>query len=442
VETDQERRAWFLRILNRGWLIMAVLALVSYGFYPAERRLLAFVIGFTFGTYLLVSFLARKNQTVLAGFIFTLLVNFGFFGAFIASMLTTSVDKALDSYVYILNMMGLAIIFGGAFIHRWAAFSLAALDSTLMLFLTRILAPQAGPLLSVHIFWWLLATSTWLYETTISRALARLQQSRAELEHQVEVRTRKLQETVGKLEKTRQDLQVKNEELESFSYSVSHDLRAPLRAIDGYSEALEEDYQAQLPSEGRFILSRIHENTHRMDQLIQDLLVLSRLDRARLNCRTVSPGEIVLDVLDELRKENPTQAVEVTLGDLPPCQADPALLRQVYANLLSNAFKFTRQRSQAQVLISSQLTSQGPAYLVQDNGVGFDMQQARKLFSPFQRMHPPEDYEGTGIGLTIVRRIVQRHGGRVWAEATVDQGATFYFTLGNPEPMDSPLENE
>jgi signal transduction histidine kinase len=392
------------------------------------------------GTYLLVGFLVNKHQTVLAGFIFTLLVNFGFFGVFIASMVATSIAEALESYIYICFMMGLAIIFAGAFIHRWAAFSLAALDSVLMLFLTQIMAPQAGPLFSVHIFWWLLATSTWLYETTLSRSLARLQQSRAELESLVLARTHKLQETVGKLEKAQQDLQVKNEELESFSYSVSHDLRAPLRAIDGYSEALEEDYRAQLPSEGKHILTRIHENTHRMDQLIQDLLMLSRLDRAQINRRTVYPGEIVREVVDDLKKEIPDQVVEVTLDDLPPCQADPILLRQVYTNLLSNAFKFTRQRSQAQVLVSSTASSEGPVYLVKDNGVGFDMQQAHKLFSPFQRMHSQDDYEGTGVGLSIVRRIVQQHGGRVWVEAAVEQGATFYFTLGEPEQPGSTLE--
>jgi len=430
IETDQERRSLFLRILNRGWLIISFLALISYVIYPAERKLLAFFIVFAIGTYLGVDLLNQGGKTILAGLVFTLLVNFGLMGAFFTTIFLTSVDTALDNYLYILNMMGIAIIFAGAFIHRWAAFSLAALDSTLMLFLTQIIAPQAGPLLSVHIFWWLLASSTWLYESTLSGAFAKLQQARAELELQVVARTLKLQETVNQLEETQQELQAKNEELESFSYSVSHDLRAPLRAIDGYSSVLEADYLEQLPEEGRHILQRVRKNTLRMNQLIQDLLALSRMDRATISRSRVDLPRLVEEVLEELRKENPNQNVEISLEALSSCEADPILLRQVYTNLLSNAFKFTRQRNPAQVNISSQTTPDETIYSVRDNGVGFDMQQYRKLFNPFQRLHSTEKYEGNGIGLSIVRRIVQRHGGKIWAEAVVDQGATFYFTLG------------
>jgi signal transduction histidine kinase len=430
IETDQERRAHFLSVLNRGWLIMGIFALISFFYNPDERPLLLFSILFSFSIYFLVLFFNNRKYTVLAGFIFTLLVNISFFGAFVLSVAQVGVYQALNRYLYVLMMMALAIIFAGAFVHRLASFSLAALNSVLMLYVTQVLAPDAGPVISVHIFWWMVATSTWLYESSLIQAFSKLQLVRADLENQVVLRTQKLQETVHQLETTQHELKIRNEELEAFSYSASHDLRAPLRAIEGYSNVLVEDYHDHLPEDGQRLLARMQENAHRMDALIVELLTLSRLDQVELQPQMLDPARLVQEVLNELKNEFPDRDISITVDELPHCYADRSLLRQVFAQLLSNAYKFTRERSPARIWISCQKTPHGDAYLVRDNGVGFDMDQADRMFAPFQRFHPSSLYEGTGIGLTIVRRIIYRHDGAVWADAVVDQGAVFYFTLG------------
>ncbi|HEX4144306.1 MAG TPA: response regulator [Pirellulales bacterium] len=240
-------------------------------------------------------------------------------------------------------------------------------------------------------------------------------------------------------------LEAANKELESFSYSVSHDLRSPLRAIDGFSRIVLDDYAASLPAEGKAFLRRICENTQRMAQLVDDLLAFSRLGRQALAKKAVDPAKIVRGCLRELEKEQEGRQVEIVVGDLSPCQADPALLTQVWTNLLSNALKYTRAREAARIEIGcraqprtlpgSQQTLPADAdpevvFYVKDNGAGFDMQYASKLFGVFQRLHRAAEFEGTGVGLAIVERIVHRHGGRVWAEAQLNQGATFSFTLG------------
>jgi len=233
-------------------------------------------------------------------------------------------------------------------------------------------------------------------------------------------------------------LEAANQELEAFSYSISHDLRAPLRAMDGFSRILLEEYAAQLPAEAQRYLSLVRVNTKQMGHLIEDLLAFSRLSRLPLNKQTVAPGEIVRQALAELRAGQEQRNVEVTTDNLPDCKADPALLKQVWLNLLANALKFTRKREATCIEIGCKPCgdaepSQGASeyiYFVKDNGVGFDMQYVHKLFKVFQRLHRAEEYEGTGVGLAIVQRIIHRHGGRVWAEAEVDKGAAFYFTLG------------
>jgi PAS domain S-box-containing protein len=223
-----------------------------------------------------------------------------------------------------------------------------------------------------------------------------------------------------------------NKELEAFSYSVSHDLRAPLRVIDGFSRILVEDYAPLLPDEATRYLQIVRDGTTQMGALIDDLLSLSRLGRQAVRVRSVAPAKVVADVLHDLEAERAGRPVDVCIGDLPECQADPALLKQVYANLISNALKYSRGREPARIEIGAASDPGGspnPAYFVRDNGVGFDMAYAHKLFGVFQRLHRAEDYEGTGVGLAIVQRIIHKHGGRVWAEAAVDRGATFWFTL-------------
>ncbi len=231
------------------------------------------------------------------------------------------------------------------------------------------------------------------------------------------------------------ELEAANKELEAFSYSVSHDLRAPLRAVDGFSHAVLEDYGAQLPEQGRRYLQIIREGAQRMGMLIDDLLTFSRLSRAPLNKQEVDTGRLVRATLAELKAQQEGRQIDLRIGELPTCTGDPALLKQVWINLLSNALKYTQKREATVVEIGCEAKPEGNVFFVRDNGTGFDMRYAGKLFGVFQRLHRAEDYEGTGVGLAIVQRIIHRHGGRIWAEAAVDRGATFYFTVeGETKP--------
>jgi two-component system sensor histidine kinase/response regulator len=220
-------------------------------------------------------------------------------------------------------------------------------------------------------------------------------------------------------------------ELEAFSYSVSHDLRAPLRAINGFASILLHDHSTQLAPEGLRFLELVRDSARQMGLLIDDLLNFSRLSSQSVLRDQVFPAVLVREVLDDLAFVREERSVEVVVGDLLPCRGDAVLLKQLYVNLLSNALKFTRQRAVAHIEIGCSQTDGQVVYFVKDDGAGFDMRYADKLFGVFQRLHRAEDFEGTGVGLAIVQRIVQRHGGRVWAAGAVDRGATFSFTLAN-----------
>jgi PAS domain S-box-containing protein len=228
-------------------------------------------------------------------------------------------------------------------------------------------------------------------------------------------------------------VQQRTAELEAFSYSVSHDLRSPLRALEGFARILLEEYAPNLPPEGQEYVRDIRRNAQKMGQLIDDLLAFSRLGRQPLQRHRVAPVALVREVLGDLRPEQEARRIEVVIGDLPTCHADPALLKQVWANLLGNAFKYTRKHDPARIEVGCREQDGERVYFVRDNGAGFDMRYAGKLFGVFQRLHKAADYDGTGVGLAIVQRVVHRHGGRVWAEAAVNRGATFYFTLPHPE---------
>jgi PAS domain S-box-containing protein len=226
------------------------------------------------------------------------------------------------------------------------------------------------------------------------------------------------------------ELNAANQELRAFSYSIAHDLRAPLRAIHSFSRILLEDHAPQLDAEAQDYLQRVSTNALRMGQLIDDLLAFAQLSQQPLRKQPVAPTDLVRQVLDDLRPTYVHRQVDLSIGDLPVCQADPALLKQVWVNLLENALKFTRERSVARIQVGAHGHESEPVYFVRDNGVGFDMRYVDKLFGVFQRLHSAVDYEGTGVGLALAQRIIQRHGGRIWAEATVDQGTTISFTLG------------
>lgn len=229
------------------------------------------------------------------------------------------------------------------------------------------------------------------------------------------------------------ELEAANSELDAFSYSVSHDLRAPLRAIDGFSRILLEDHRGALDAEGERLLGVVRTSTQRMGQLIDDLLTFSRISRKSLEAGPVDMRALVQAVAEDLRSGAAPHPADIVVGPLPPACGDGALLRQVWTNLVGNALKFSRTRPRPRVEVGSLDGTGETVFFVRDNGVGFDMEYAGKLFGVFQRLHRAEEFEGTGVGLAIVQRIVHRHGGRVWAEAEPDRGATFYFTLPVPE---------
>jgi PAS domain S-box-containing protein len=225
------------------------------------------------------------------------------------------------------------------------------------------------------------------------------------------------------------ELEAANKELESFSYSVSHDLRAPLRGIDGFSHTLLQDYAGQLDARGRDYLQRVRAASQRMGQLIDDLLELARLSRGEMQRALVDVSALARSVAGELQQSQPGRRVELIVAPGMRAHADPTLLRVALVNLLGNAWKFTGRLSQAHIEMGVTQHNGETAFFVRDNGAGFDMAYADKLFAAFQRLHGRQEFEGTGIGLATVQRIVHRHGGRIWAEARVGQGATFYFTL-------------
>ena len=268
----------------------------------------------------------------------------------------------------------------------------------------------------------------WFFEkalTTANQAIREAQISRAMLaEH-----TQELDKANQLLAERTQNLELANQELESFSYSVSHDLRAPLRSIDSFSGILEEEYTEQLDTTGRDFLFRIRKNVRNMDQLINDLLTFSQLSRQLVKKQIVSPTKIAQDVLSDFQPELENREIEITIREMPPCKADPSLLRQVFLNLIGNAIKYTRPRELAEIEVGWEDKHNETVYFVRDNGIGFDMQYSDKIFGVFQRLHAPSKFEGTGIGLATVQRIILRHGGEIWVEAEEGRGATFYFTV-------------
>lgn len=252
-----------------------------------------------------------------------------------------------------------------------------------------------------------------------AQAEATHQASQAELERLVAERTRELANV--------------NAELEAFSYSVAHDLRAPLRAIDGFSQALEEDYALALEARGQEYLAHVRESVKHMAQLIDDLLTLSRVTRSDLTRETVDLSALARATVDGLRRAHPERQVEVVIEQGLAARGDRRLLAIVLDNLIGNAWKFTRHQPVARIEFGARSVNGRRAYFVRDNGAGFDMAYVGKLFGVFQRLHSSHDFEGTGIGLATVERIVRRHGGRVWAQGEVDHGATFLFSLEERE---------
>jgi light-regulated signal transduction histidine kinase (bacteriophytochrome) len=245
-----------------------------------------------------------------------------------------------------------------------------------------------------------------------NRALQRLN---ADLEERVRERTRQLEEA--------------NEELRSFAYSVSHDLRAPVRAIGGYSQVVLEDYAPLLDDAGRLALERLQANAIRMGQMIDDMLHLARVSHEQLRLRPADLSALAKEIVVELREQQPDRNLDIRIADRLIADADPDLMRIALTNLLSNAVKFTGNQPAPKIDFASETRGEEIVYYVRDNGAGFDMAYVDSAFRPFERLHSQDEFPGTGIGLATVQRAILRHGGRIWAEASVDRGATFFFTL-------------
>jgi PAS domain S-box-containing protein len=275
---------------------------------------------------------------------------------------------------------------------------------------------------------WISWTNTPLYDPegklvemlSIGNDITRLKQ----VEKEISELNNELEQRVA--DRTRQLVEV-NRNLESFTYSVSHDLRAPLRAISGYSSILLQDLPG-IPENDRRYLELLRQNAHEMGRLIDDLLSFSKLGQRSLQKTTIYPASHIREILQELRSDPDTERVEFVIGDLPPCHGDPTLFKQVFTNLLSNAIKFTRTREHPKVETGFVDMEGRQVYFIRDNGIGFDMKYADKIFGVFQRLHDAGEYEGTGVGLAIVYRIIELHGGSIWVESTPGKGTTFYFT--------------
>jgi light-regulated signal transduction histidine kinase (bacteriophytochrome) len=245
----------------------------------------------------------------------------------------------------------------------------------------------------------------------------------------LELRTGQLQTVNKDLELRTGQLQTANKELESFAYSVSHDLRAPLRAIDGFSQTLIEDCAPLLDDAGRFAIERVRANAINMGQLIDDMLHLARISHGELSPAPTDLGALARQIVAELREQQPDRNPDVRIAEGLVADVDPDFMRIALANLLSNAFKFTGNQTDPRIDFASETRDGEVVYYIRDNGAGFDMAHADQVFRPFERLHSQDDFPGTGIGLATVQRVIGRHGGRIWADAAIGRGATFFFTL-------------
>jgi len=335
----------------------------------------------------------------------------------------------------------LSVVAAGVLITPVASFWFAGFGAATLLVIVLMMGgaayftPSAEPALGWGVvsapvlFSFVVASMSWLFGSNINNALSALRQRSEELEaSESEIRQLNTELEQRVIDRTRQ-LEATNKELEAFAYSVSHDLRAPLRSIDGFSQVVLEDYSDKLDEEGAHYLQRLRAASQRMGHLIDDMLKLSRVTRIKIQRRKVDLSVLAETITAELQQRQPERRVQFAITSGLTANGDKRLLEIALENLLENAWKFTGKRARARIEFGCNETNGKSTYFVRDDGVGFDMAYADKLFGAFQRLHSPREFEGTGIGLATVQRIIHRHGGEVWGEGAVEKGAAFYFTL-------------
>jgi signal transduction histidine kinase/type II secretory pathway pseudopilin PulG len=318
--------------------------------------------------------------------------------------------EAARRFLYWLIGVGLALMITGSFIAWLISRSFTRPLDRLLHATTAIAGGDYSPMVEIH-----RRDEIGKLAASFNSMTAQVRQAHAQLEEKVRSRTA--------------DLEAVNSELEAFSYSVSHDLRAPLRAVSGYAVMLKEDYDAALDNEGRRITDNILSNAKMMGRLIDDLIAFSRLGKREVRRQTVDMQALVAACIAELSATWPEDCFRIETGQLPPCRGDGDLLKQVWLNLIGNALKYSSKVAGPRIDIGSMEDAKGVVYYVRDNGAGFDMKYADKLFKVFQRLHSQEEFEGTGVGLALVKRIVDKHRGEIWAESLPGKGATFFFRL-------------
>jgi signal transduction histidine kinase len=426
---DSARRSDFLKVANRCWLALGGLAIAAMPLYPTELVSFVILASLTSVTFVIIDALQRNGQTRVGGLLFAGVVDATCYGLMLYSYRAHGFEnlEANLTRVAAFAIMGISIVFAGATVSARAAFAFSLLNTLLLIIAVVFVDGRLGPKVSIPFFWWLLAMSVWLYERHVARAFAALQEAQDSLEQRVEERTRDLRSTLARLDLARKATESANKELETFSYSVAHDLRAPLRRIVGFADILEDDFGGRLESGARECMSVIRGQSKRMSQLIEDLLRLAKVGRAPLLREDLDLSRMAREVVEDLQSKDPGRRVEWTIAPDLRCRADAGLMRVILENLLGNAWKFTSKTPEARI----ELRSSGPSFLVRDNGAGFDPAHSDRLFQPFERLHSESEFTGSGIGLATVARIVKRHGGSISAEGKAGRGATFTFSLGD-----------
>jgi signal transduction histidine kinase len=424
------RRLKYVQLLNRMWVVFGLVALLTIPLYSYWQISLVVVAG-TAVTFVVVQSLLYGGRIRAACLIFCIATDLVFVSIFLVFVTLVDAVEAFRTQAPVLMLMGVTTIFASALIAPRAGFLFAAINTAIVIGLRLALAPDVEPRPSVVVFGWLLAMVAFLYERSLRGVFAQLRDIRLGLESTVHERTRELHNSVTSLETLTEQLKTANNDLELFSASVAHDLRAPLRIIEGYSRLLQDDLSGRSPSAEQAV-QRMLQVEHRMNRLIEGLLTFARLGHHAVRTEQIDMQDLARRIVAELSEAEHGRSLQIQVSELPPCTADSVLIEQVFVNLLSNAIKFTRPRATARIDIRGEIVASEVIYSIRDNGVGFAMEQGGRLFNTLQRLHSQDEFEGSGIGLAMVKRIVQRHGGRVWAESRVNGGAEFSFAIPLP----------